>query len=282
MTDANADQASFWNAQPGQNWVAFQAELDAQLGEVTDRLLAASAPRPGERVLDVGCGAGGSTLALAEAVGPSGGVLGLDLSEPLLARAEERRRELGLGHVRFQRGDAEDHPLPAEAFDLVASRFGVMFFADPVAAFRNLARALRPDGRLVFVAWAGPEHNPWFTIPQRAAVARLGPVAPAPPEAPGPMAFRDAARVTGLLVAAGLRDPRARAVDLGLSNPGGLDAVLALVGNIGSLPRVLREKGGTPEDRAAILAEVAEAFAPFTGPEGLRLPARVILYSARA
>ena len=209
MTEANADQATFWNAQPGQNWVDFQADLDAQLSEVTDRLLAACAARPGERVLDIGCGAGGSTLALAAAVGAVGSVLGLDLSEPLLARAEERRRDLALGNVRFARGDAQDHPFAPGGFDLAASRFGVMFFADPVAAFRNIARALRPGGRLVFVAWAGPEHNPWFAIPQRAAVARLGPVAPTPPDAPGPMAFRDAARVTGLLEAAGLaRGPR--------------------------------------------------------------------------
>ena len=282
MTEANADQAAFWNDQPGQNWVSFQPQLDAQLTEITDQLLAASAPRPGERVLDIGCGAGGSTFALADAVGSTGSVLGLDVSAPLLAHAEERRRGLGLGQVSFALADAQDHPFAPGGFDLAASRFGVMFFADPVAAFGNIARALRPDGRLVFVAWAGPEHNPWFTLPQRLAVARLGPVAPTPPDAPGPMAFRDAGRVVGLLEAAGLRDVRAEAVDLGLPNPGGLDAVLALVGNIGSLPRVLREKGGTPEDRAAILAAIRSELAAFVTPDGVRLPARVIVYAARA
>jgi SAM-dependent methyltransferase len=281
MTEANADQRTFWNADPARNWVAFQPQLDAQLVEVTDRLLAACAPRSGERVLDVGCGAGGSTFALAEAVGPRGEVLGLDLSEPLLARAEERRRELGLGNVRFETGDAEDHPFAPGGFDLAASRFGVMFFADPVAAFRNIARALAAGGRLAFVAWAGPEHNPWITIPLGAAVARLGPVAPTPPDAPGPMAFRDASRVVGLLEAAGLRDARAEPVDLGLANPGGLDAVMELIGNIGPLARMLREKGGTAEDRAAILAAVRAEFAAFATGDGVRLPARVIVYSAR-
>jgi SAM-dependent methyltransferase len=283
MSKANADQATFWNAQPGQNWVTYQAELDAQLTEVTERLLAACAVAPGERVLDIGCGAGGSTLALAEAVGLAGSVVGLDLSEPLLARAEERRRAAGLdpGQVRFERGDAQDFPFAPGSFDLAASRFGVMFFADPVAAFRNVARGIAPGGRVVFVAWAGPEHNPWFTIPQQAAVARLGPVEPVPPDAPGPMAFRDTERVLGLLAAAGLRDARAETVDLGLHNPGGLDAVMELVGCIGSLPRVLRERGGTAEDRAAILAEVRKHAAAFVTPAGLRLPARVIFYSAR-
>ncbi|HET9068319.1 MAG TPA: class I SAM-dependent methyltransferase, partial [Amaricoccus sp.] len=131
-------------------------------------------------------------------------------------------------------------------------------------------------------AWAGPEHNPWFTIPQRVAVARLGPVEPSPPEAPGPMAFRDAARLTGLLAAAGLRDPVAEAIDLGLLNPGGIDAMMDLVGSIGALPRVLREKGGTAEDRAAILAEVRAELAAFASPDGIRLPARVIIYTACA
>jgi len=280
MTEANADQAAFWNAQPGQNWVTFQACLDAQLAEVNGALLAACAVQPGERVLDIGCGAGGSTFALAAAVGGSGRVLGLDLSEPLLARAEERRDELALGQVRFEKGDAQDYPFQPGALDLAASRFGVMFFADPVAAFRNVARALRPGGRLVFVAWAGPEHNPWFAIPQRTAVARLGPVAPTPAEAPGPMAFRDAARVTGLLKAAGLAEARAETVDLRLPSQS-LDAVIELVGNIGAMPRILREKGGTPDDRTAILAQVRAEFGPFATAEGVRLPARVILYSAR-
>jgi SAM-dependent methyltransferase len=282
MTEANADQRTFWNADPAHNWVAFQPQLDAQLTEVTARLLTACAPRPGERVLDIGCGAGGSTFALAEAVGPTGSVLGLDLSEPLLARAEERRRALGLAHVRFETGDAQDHPFAPGAFELAASRFGMMFFADPVGAFRNLARALAPQGRLVFVAWAGPEDNPWFAIPLRAAVARLGPLAPVPPDAPGPMAFRDPARVTGLLEAAGLKNARAAPVDLGLPNPGGLDAVMELIGNIGALPRAMREKGGTPEDRAAILPAVRAELAAFATPEGIRLPARVIVYAAEA
>jgi SAM-dependent methyltransferase len=283
MSEANADQSAFWNAQPGQNWVSFQATLDAQMSEVTEALLAAAAPRPGERVIDIGCGAGGSTLALAAAVGPSGRVTGLDVSSPLLARAEERRRERGLANLAFIEADAQDHPFDPAASDLAVSRFGVMFFADPVAAFANIARALRPGGRLVFAAWAGPEHNPWFTLPQQAAVARLGPVAPAPPEAPGPMAFRDAARVTGLLAAAGLREARAQPVDLGLPNPGGLDALMELICNIGALPRILRDKGGTPEDRAAILGVVRDRFAPFATPDGgIRLPARVILFSAQA
>jgi SAM-dependent methyltransferase len=281
MADANADQAVFWNSGPGRNWVRYQADLDANHAEITARLLAAAAPKPGENVLDIGCGAGGSTFRLAEAVGPSGRVDGLDISDPLLALAEDRRQALGLANVAFSAGDAQTAPLAAACYDLVASRFGMMFFADPVAAFRNLAAALRPGGRMVFVAWAGPETNPWFAVPQAAAVARLGPVAPSAPDAPGPMAFRDAPPVLGLLAAAGLVDARAEPADVAIHHPGGLDAIVRMCGEIGTLPRVLREKGGTEADKAAILAMVRTAFAPHVTAEGIRIPARVILYSAR-
>jgi SAM-dependent methyltransferase len=248
--------------------------------EITDRLLAASAPEPGEAVLDVGCGAGDSTFALARAVAPSGHALGLDLSAPLVARAEERRRELGLGNVGFELGDAQDHAFAPGGFDLAASRFGIMFFADPVAAFRNIATGLKPGGRMVFVAWAGPEGNPWFALPQRAAVDRLGPAPPMPPEAPGPMAFRDIERVVGLLQAAGLDRCRGEARDVELHHPGGIGAALDLAGVIGPIPRMLRDKGGTADDRAAILDRLRADLEPFRSPDGIRVPARINLFSA--
>ena len=281
MAGSNADQAEFWNAVAGETWTRFQAELDTMHGEVTDRLLGLCAAGPGEAVLDIGCGAGGSTLALAQAVGPEGSVLGLDISAPLLEAAESRAAARGIGNARFARDDAETAALPPAAFDLAASRFGMMFFADPVAAFRNVLGALRPGGRLVFVAWAGPEHNPWFAAPARIAQARLGALPPAPPEAPGPMAFRDAGRVLRLLRAAGFAKTMAEPADLSLRLPGGLPAALALLRHIGPVPGVIRAHGGSEADWRAIEAGIAEAFGPYDGPGGLVLPARVAFFSAR-
>jgi ubiquinone/menaquinone biosynthesis C-methylase UbiE len=148
----NADQSEFWNLGPGRNWVRYQADLDAIHGPVTDLLLEACAPQEGERILDVGCGAGASAFALARAVSPSGHVRGVDLSVPLIQRAEERRRELDLPNISFEVADAQDHAFESQSFDLVASRFGLMFFSDPVAAFRNIASDLRPGGRIAFAA----------------------------------------------------------------------------------------------------------------------------------
>jgi SAM-dependent methyltransferase len=276
----NAEQAEFWNAQPGQNWVRHQADLDAIHEPITALLLSACAPREGESVLDVGCGAGASAFALGRAVAPSGHVHGVDISVPLIARAEERKRELGIGNVSFEVADAQDHPFEPRGFDLVASRFGLMFFSDPVAAFRNLASGLRLGGRIVFAAWAGPEHNPWFVWPQRIAVARLGAVAQTPPDAPGPMAFRDIGRVCGILKDAGFSKCKGESLEADLHHPGGLEAVVRLAAHVGPTARVLREKNGTAEDHAAIVEEIATAFQQFGSADGIRIPACFNIFAA--
>lgn len=277
----NADQAEFWNTQPGRNWVAHQADFDAISAGVLRLLFAAAAPAAGESVLDIGCGSGTTSLEFARAVGPSGQVLGLDISEPLLAHAEQRRQEAGLGQVRFALGDAQVHAFPPGAADLAASRFGVMFFEDPGAAFRNIAAGLRPGGRIVFAAWAGPEVNPFFTLPMKVAVARLGPGAPVEPTAPGPMAFRDSDRVLRLLTDAGLADAAVTEVTTDLHHPGGPEAVLRFVPGVGPIARLMREKQGNPEDEAAILAALAAEIEPYRAPDGIRIPAGILLYTAR-
>lgn len=280
---ANAEQTAFWNAEPGQRWVTREADLDALHAAVTDLLLAACAPLPGEAILDVGCGAGATLLAFAGAVGPTGRVLGLDVSEPLAARARDRAAEAGFGGtVDVAVCDAQTAALPTRAFDAAISRFGVMFFEDPVAAFRNIAGALSPGGRVCFAAWGGLESNPWFRDTMRVAVDRLDPGAPQQQSGgPGPMAFADRARVVGLLDAAGLVDCRATAMETELHHPGGVAALVDLAAAVGPTARLMREKGGTAEDLAAIRAGLAAALSPCATPDGVRIPAEVILYEAR-
>jgi SAM-dependent methyltransferase len=279
---ANADQSEFWNSRPGQNWVRHQVDLDAIHGRVTDLLMSACATSLGEKVLDVGCGAGASSFALAQSVGLAGHVHGIDISAPLVRRAEERKLELGIENVSFEIADAQDSRFEAGLVDLVASRFGLMFFSDPVAAFRNIASALRPGGRIVFVSWAGPEHNPWFAWPQRIAVARLGPVAPAPPDAPGPMAFRDTGRVLGILEAAGFVECTGETMTVDLHHPRGIGAVVELAAVVGPTARMLREKGGSAEDLAAITQAIAVEFEQFRSNDGIRIPAGVNMFMGRS
>ncbi|WP_333817236.1 class I SAM-dependent methyltransferase [Tabrizicola sp.] len=276
MSEANTGQHTFWNDVPGRAWVAQQPAMDLLMTNVTALVMAEAAPLPGQRVLDVGCGAGALTLAAARAVGPQGRALGVDISAPLLARAGELARVESLAQVKFLRADAQDHGFAPAAFDLVLSRFGVMFFADPVAAFANLAGAMRPGGRMVLAVWGRAVANPFFATPGRIGAARLGPPPPSDPDGPGPMAFSDIPRVLGILRAAGLR-AEGRAVELTLDHPGGIEPVLDLLSHLGGLPRLLRETGGT----AAMLAALREEWSGLVGDDGcLRVPAEINLYTA--
>lgn len=280
MASPNSDQSEFWNSSSGQAWVDRQADLDATMANVTTLLLEASQPASGERVLDVGCGAGASTLAVAQAVGSTGKVLGIDISAPLLEKAEERRVRQGMNVITYKLGDAQDCTFDPHEFDLVVSRFGVMFFSNPVVAFRNIATGLRPGGRIAFAAWAGPDVNPWFSIPQKVAVARLGPVDATPPDAPGPMAFRDIDRVCRILKDAGYTNCAGKAQSTDLHHPGGIEAVTTLATHVGPATRVMREKNGTDEDRAAISATLADAFVDFRTADGIRIPAVINIFTA--
>jgi len=203
MTDANAQQRTYWNDEAGPVWVREQEALDTVVRPWGALALARAKPAAGERVLDIGCGCGDTSLALAAAVGRGGCVVGTDLSAPMLGRARERAADAEFAQVSFLEADAQRAAWEAAPFDLAFSRFGVMFFADPVAAFSNLARALRPGGRLAFVCWQSAAANPWATVPV-AAVARVLP-APEPPApgAPGPFALGDPDRLRAILAEAG-------------------------------------------------------------------------------
>jgi SAM-dependent methyltransferase len=193
---------TYWNGEAGERWVAEQEALDRALEPFGQAVLARAPALAGARVIDVGCGCGATTVALADKVGPSGHVLGVDISGAMLDRA--RARTSALANVEFAQGDAQSWTFPPGA-DLVFSRFGVMFFQDPIAAFRNLAGALRPGGRAAFVCWRAFEDNPWVHVPFVAAEAVVPTrLTTAAPDAPGPFAFADRNRVETILAAAGL------------------------------------------------------------------------------
>jgi ubiquinone/menaquinone biosynthesis C-methylase UbiE len=151
----NVEQAEEWDGPNGEYWVTHQARFDSVISPYHTELLAAAAPAPGERVLDIGCGNGLTSRDAARAVGERGEVLGVDLSGPMLGLARRLAKDEGLGNVRFEQADAQVYPFPPAGYDLVMSRYGVMFFNDPVAAFSNIATGVRPGGRLAMVVW-GP------------------------------------------------------------------------------------------------------------------------------
>ena len=252
----NAEQIDYWNGAAADIWVAQQERLDRQLDPLGRAALEALAPRAGEHVLDVGCGSGQTTLQLAGAVGPAGRVLGVDISEPLLAAARQRTRD---ARVSFVHADAQTHAFE-QPFDAIFSRFGVMFFADPVAAFANLHRAMKPRGRIGFVCWRAEAENPIMTVPMAAAAKHLPPLPPPPdPNAPGPFSLADRERLARVLDEAGFG-----AIDIAPLDAviGGNDAAatLELALQIGPLGRLLREH---PQFRAAVIDDVRAAIERF-------------------
>ena len=268
------DQREYWNGPTAQRWIAGSAHLDRGVAGITDALLRRAAARPGERVLDVGCGCGGTTLRLAEQVAPGGAALGVDISAPMLAYARERAE----GRARFTEADAATYEVRVP-FDLIFSRFGVMFFADPVAGFDNLRRAMAPGGRMVFACWREPRDNAWATVPMDAARDLLPPAPPPDPHAPGPFALADDERLRGILSAARFSTVEIARHDDGMWLGPSAGEAAAYTLTIGPLSRAASEQ--PPEVRDEIRGRVAAALAPHQGPGGVVLPASVWLVTAR-
>jgi SAM-dependent methyltransferase len=279
VTIANREQAQHWNSDEADHWVTHQAAYDRMLAPFIDMLLAGAALGPGDRVLDIGCGCGATTRVAAQAVAP-GQALGVDLSDRMLARARADARVAGIMNARFEQADAQVHPFGDAAFDAVISRFGVMFFADPVAAFTNLRRTTRPGGRLVFVCWQDVAFNEWLLVPG-AALAQHVPLPDlGPPGAAGMMAFADPDRVRAVLSDAGWRDidvgPRQTSMLVG--GGGSLDDAVEFL-RTGSMGRTVL--AGADDDTAArAVRAVRDALAEHLADDGVRLDAAVWCVSA--
>ena len=271
------DPAAYWNGPQGARWVACEAALDRMLAPLGRAAMERAAIAPGERVVDVGCGCGATTLEIAAAVGARGSVVGLDVSAPMLARA--RDRAAGLTNAQFQLGDAASPTLDTPA-DVLFSRFGVMFFPDPERAFANLKGLLRPGGRLVFVCWRPLVENAWAEVPFEAARQALD--APAPPldaAGPGPFAFADPARVRAILTTAGFDAISVDAFDADLvcGDTRGDAVEFAMVS--GPAARLLGD--ATEPVLARVRAAITTALAPFGGQAPVRLPSATWIVSAR-
>ena len=195
----NASQIESWDGPGGQHWVAEAERYDRMTRSFGERIIEAAAPGPGEQVLDIGCGNGAVALAVSALVAPGGSVMGLDVSGPMLAYARRRAEQARIASVSFRQGDAQVYPLPRAGFDAVVSRFGVMFFDDPVAAFANIGRALRPGGRIAFTCWRDLIVNDWLMVPAGAALQYVPMPDLGQPGAPGPFSLADPERVHQVL-----------------------------------------------------------------------------------
>ena len=278
--EQNADQIAYWNGPGGARWAERQASQDILLAPVAEILIDRAKPSPGERVIDVGCGSGATTNAFAQKVGLSGHVFGIDVSGPMLDRARQVTPKEA--PVDYALADATVYPFDPESFDLLASRFGVMFFADPVRSFANLRRALRPTGRLAFACWREPRENPWMMTPLQAVYQHVPKLPQMAPEDPGPFAFASEERVRRILGEAGFKDIALEACPLALDLAigRGLEAAVQGALEIGPASRAL--DGHPAEVRAAAANTVRETLARFVDGSSVRLPGSIWLVTARA
>lgn len=272
---ANEEQREYWNDNAGPKWVEHRKRLDGMLGPITEILIDGIAAKPGEAILDVGCGSGELSWLLA---GQGAEITGIDLSNPMV----EAARVAGDGGARFMVADASEFRAE-QPFDAAVSRFGVMFFDDPEGAFANIRSNIKDGGRLVFACWAPPDRNAWAMVPAMAVRPFLDDPAPPDPQAPGPFAFADPDRVRGILGIAGLRDIDCQLhdIDVIMSASGGLDDAATFAGQIGPGARALGEldKEGRVEARAAI----RDALAPHVGEDGsVKLAGAIWLVRAAA
>src|SRR5215831_17912004 len=252
---------AYWNSAGGRRWVERQQSQDIVLSPILQATLERAQLRQGERVVDIGCGTGATSIALGERVGPSGQVLGVEISAPMLARVAER---LPPGApVKFVRADATTYQFESAAFDLLFSRFGVMFFAEPAKAFASLRTALKPSGRLAFACWRKFAENPWLQVPLRAALEHVPPLPRLGPEDPGPFSFASEQRVHRILADAGFKSVTLEPCDfdLDIACGCGIEEALEAAMALGPTSRALQDQG--PEMRAAVATSIRRALQPY-------------------
>lgn len=269
-----------WNAL-AHPWIDHEEPIEKAHSPIKHGLLDRAALKVGERVLDLGCGSGALSLDAADQVGPDGSVIAFDIAEAFVSRVAERARDQV--PVEPVQGDAQHYDFSGANCDAVVSLFGTMFFDEPKSAFTNIGKALLAGGRMVFVTWAGPQHNPWFSVPGRALAEALPEMPKPDPSAPGPMAFANTEMVTNLLSETGFQKVSAEEVDTHLTPIGAAADITAMMLAIGPFRGAI-SRFGNPDAENVILetigASMIDGYGAFASGDGIKVPARVIYYTA--
>lgn len=274
----NLTQQEYWNSQVADEWTRHADGIDKMLGRLTQAAFDVLALRSGERVLDVGCGGGATTLKAAAIVGEAGRAVGVDISRPLLELG--RQRAAGRDNIAFVEADAGAAQIPGAPFDAAFSRFGVMFFEEPVRAFENIRRAVAPGGRLVFASWRPFAENLWSAQPLTALKPLLKePLKPADPNLPGPFALSDADKINTILEASGWRDISIEKWDGEVVMGANAREAAAFLLKIGPCARAINEQGLDAAEAERLLLQFLAAF---EGPGGVARPAACWIVRAQA
>jgi SAM-dependent methyltransferase len=275
---ANPEQAELWNERAGPTWAELGDQLDRLLAPFVPLVLEEAGPLAGRHILDVGCGAGALTLAAARLAGPEGRCLGVDISAPLIEAARARAERQGEAEAEFVQADAQTHQFGAASFDVLISRFGVMFFANPVAAFRNLRSACRPGARLACIAWRSAAENGFMTVAERAAAEMLPDFPKRVENGPGQFGFAEPGRVRSILEGGGWNDVAIRPVDVTCRMPErDLRIYATRMGPVGELLPTLDEAA-----RSEVERRLDAAFRPFADRGWARFTAACWMVTAKA
>ncbi len=274
----NAEQIEFWNEVQGDKWVRLQDRIDAMLQPVGHAAIERLSLRPGERVLDVGCGCGTTTMELAERVGSGGAVVGADISRPMLTHASERAAKSG-SIASFLDADAQTHDFGEASYDAVFSRVGVMFFKSPGAAFANIRRAVKPGGRLSFACWRERADNPWLVTAMKIAGQHIE--LPPPPEVgePGPFSFAEESHVRPIVEGTGWANVAFERFDTKLHLGADAEDATKFIIQMGPASPLVAE--ADEKTRTAIFADLQAALAPHAGPQGVRMEASIWIVTAK-
>lgn len=281
MTDqANAGMAEFWNGKGGENWLSREARLEASLRPFGQQAMAAGAITAGQRILDIGFGCGDSAIELAGKVGPEGQVHGVDISLAMVDAANKKAVKMDIANVSFECADAQTKAFQLASYDLVFSRFGVMFFDDPIGAFKNIYSALKPGGRLAFICWAPRNQNAWVGLPLQVVAKHL--TLPAPPglEEPGPFSLSEELRVNSILGAAGFANIAVEPYQIPFVLGGDVDEALSFLMQLAPSGGAINNAEADQETRARIALDMADLLKSHANNKGVSMGATALLVTA--
>ena len=281
MTDQpNAGMAEFWNGNGGKNWVSREARLESSLKVFGQQAIHAGGIRSGQSILDIGFGCGETTVELAQQVEPKGQVNGVDISEAMVAAAEKKALEKGVSNVSFECADAQTKAFPGDYYDLVFSRFGVMFFDNPIGAFKNIYASLKPGGRLAFVCWAPRDQNAWVGLPLEVVAKHLSLPAPPASDEPGPFSLSEESRVKDILSAAGFTNISVESFQTSFVLGGNVDEASSFLMQLAPSGSAINNAQADEETRARIALDMAELLKSHVNNDGVSMSAAALLVTA--
>lgn len=281
MTDQpNAGMAEFWNGNGGKNWVSRETRLESSLKIFGQQAIDAGNISPGQRILDIGFGCGDTTIELAQKVGPKGQVHGVDISVAMVETAEKKASEKGVANVSFECADAQIKTFPVDNYDLVFSRFGVMFFDDPIGAFKNIYASLKPGGRLAFICWAPRDQNAWVGLPLQVVAKHLSLPSPPAIDEPGPFSLSEEPRVSGILGAAGFADIAVELFQTPFVLGGDVDEALSFLMQLAPSGSAINNAEADEPTRARIALDMAKLLESHESEKGVSMSAAALLVTA--